>query len=301
MAPRRAPAALAAAALAAALAAAVALAAPAPATVPRFERVVVVVLENRERGELAGGAPRLARLARRYAELTGMTAVAHPSLPNYLALVSGSTQDIASDCTDCTVDAPHLGDVLERAGLGWKAYAEGLPRPGFTGARSGRYAKKHVPFLYFRDVLASPSRLRRVVPLAQLAEDLARRRLPAFSLVVPDLCHDMHDCPTAVGDAWTAALAQRLLRSPQLRRGVVFVTFDEGSSGAGGGGRVETLALGPLVRPGAVSDVPLDHYSLLATIETGLGVRPLLGRAAAARPIDGIWRRAGLRRRAARP
>jgi len=60
--------------------------------------------------------------------------VAHPSLPNYLALVSGSTQGVTSDCTSCQVAARNLADTLEGAGKTWKTYAEGLPRPGFTGA-----------------------------------------------------------------------------------------------------------------------------------------------------------------------
>src|SRR5262249_53353597 len=102
-------------------------------------------------------------LARRYAVLTNYQAVAHPSLPNYLALVSGSTQAITSDCTSCQVNAPNLADTLEHAGKTWQTYAEGLPRAGFTGASAGRYAKKHDPLLYFADVVARPDRLRRIV------------------------------------------------------------------------------------------------------------------------------------------
>src|SRR5919204_79424 len=59
----------------------------------------------------------------------------------------------------------NLADTLERSGRTWKAYAEGLPEPGFTGARAGGYAKKHMPFLYFRDVVDDASRRARVVPL----------------------------------------------------------------------------------------------------------------------------------------
>jgi acid phosphatase len=44
--------------------------------------------------------------------MTRYDAVMHPSLPNYLALVSGSTQGIASDCTDCVVSVPSLADTL---------------------------------------------------------------------------------------------------------------------------------------------------------------------------------------------
>jgi hypothetical protein len=259
--------------------------------VPALDRVVLVVFENKEFGQVIGSpdAPTFRRLARRYAVLAGYRAVAHPSLPNYLALVSGSTQGVTSDCTGCTVSAPNLVDTLERWGKTWKTYAEGLPYPGFTGAWSGRYAKKHDPLLYFDDVRTRPDRLRRIVPLTQFARDLSAGELPSFSLVVPDLCHDMHDCPVATGDAWLGAFLHPLLGSTALRRGVVLVVFDEGQGSAGGGGHVPALVLGPLVRAGARSSVLVDHYGLLRTIEDGLGL-PRLGRSRTARPVTGIWR-----------
>jgi hypothetical protein len=260
--------------------------------VPRFSRVVVIVFENKSRDSVVGSpaAPTFAWLSRRYATLTDYRAVAHPSLPNYLALVSGSTQGISSDCTTCVVSARNLADSLEAAGKTWKTYAEGLPRPGFTGPFAGRYAKKHDPFLYFADVLATPARLRRLVPLSAFAADLASGRLPTFSLVVPDLCHDMHDCSVAAGDSWLKTFLPPVLASPAVRGGVVFVVFDESDgSSVGGGGLVPAYVAGPLVRTGSRSSAILDHYSLLRTIEDGLGL-PLLGKSATASPIGGIWR-----------
>lgn len=256
--------------------------------VPRFRHVLVVVFENKERRDLAG-APTSARLARRYASLTGYDAVAHPSLPNYLALVSGSTQGISSDCTDCLVTARSLADTLTAAHRSWKTYAEDLPAPGWTGAFSASYAKKHDPFLYFRRVLDQPSELRRVVPYAQLASDLADRQLPDFALIVPNLCHDMHDCPIKSGDAWLRTQIVPLLAKPALRQSVIFVVFDEGTSTIGGGGNVEALALGPLVRKHAVSTQPTSEYGLLRTIEDAWRLPPL-GQTAQAQPITGIWK-----------
>jgi len=258
---------------------------------PAFDRVVVVVFENKEYDEVLGNpeARTFRSLARRYALLTSYRAVAHPSLPNYLALVSGSTHAIASDCTSCQVSAPNLADTLEVAGKTWKTYAEGLPQAGFTGSWSGRYAKKHNPLLYFADVVSRPDRLRRIVPLSAFHRDLDAGRLPDFSLVVPDLCNDMHDCSVATGDAWLRTFLRPLLPNPALARGVVFVVFDEGTSNDGGGGHVPALALGPVVRAGSRSSMQLDHYGLLRTVESAWGL-PLLGRSRNARPIAGIWR-----------
>jgi hypothetical protein len=261
---------------------------PPAGKLPRFKRAVVVVFENKPRSVIAGSpaAPTFNRYARRYASLKNYKAVTHPSLPNYLALVSGSTQGITDDCTDCTVDAPNLADSLEAAGLTWKTYAEDLPYPGFTGATAKLYVKWHNPLVYFKSVYSNPGRLRKIVPFDQFAVDLRNRKLPTFSLVVPNFCNDVHDCPVATGDAWLGRFLRPLLGSPQLRGGVVFVVFDEGSDTDN---RIFVFAAGNIVRPHAAYTRPLTHYGLLATLEASWHLRRL-GRSASARPITGIWR-----------
>jgi phosphatidylinositol-3-phosphatase len=255
---------------------------------PAFDHVVVIVFENKEATSVLGNraAPTFNAYARRYAKLTRYYGVTHPSLPNYLALVSGSTHGVTSNCTDCVVDAPSLADTIEASGRTWKTYAEGLPAPGFLGPSSGRYAKKHNPFPYFRGIAQDPARRGRVVPLAQLGSDLRAGALPSFSLVVPDLCHSMHDCSVAIGDKWLRSQAGRFLNLPNT---VVFVVFDEGGSTVGGGGHTAALALGKAVRPGSRFSGVTSHYGLLRTIEQAWGL-PLLGRSARVGPITGIWR-----------
>src|SRR5947209_76487 len=90
-------------------------------------------------------------------------AVAHSSLPNYLALVSGSTHGVTDDCTDCAQRGPTIGTQLSAAHRSWTAYAEGYPNGGF--------AKKHVPFLYF------PGGSQHVTPLQRFNV----HRLPAYA------------------------------------------------------------------------------------------------------------------------
>ena len=252
--------------------------------VPQFAHVIVIVFENKEEQQVIGArsAPTFTRLARTYARLGNYHGVAHPSLPNYLALVSGSTHGISTDCTSCTVAARNLVDTMEQVGRTWKTYAEGLPRAGFTGPFAGRYAKKHDPFLYFRDVVGSPSRLRNVVPFTQLAADLRAQQLPDFALVVPNMCDSMHDCSVRTGDRWLARTIPPLL---QLSDTVVFVTFDEGSVP----NHVPALALGTAVKPHVSFAPRTSHYGLLRTIEDAWGLPPL-GASATARPITGIWR-----------
>lgn len=260
----------------------------APPRVPAFEHVFVIVFENKDASSVLGNrrAPSFNAYARTQAVLTRYYGVAHPSLPNYLALVSGSTHGIRTDCTTCLVSGPSLADSLEAAGRSWKVYAEGLPSPGFAGPWSGGYAKKHNPFMYFRDVAGDGARRARIVPFTRLAADVRAHELPDFALVVPNLCHSMHDCSVGVGDAWLRRTVPRLLTLPGS---VVFVVFDEGTTSVRGGGRVPALALGTAVKPHARFGAFTNHYGLLRTIEEAWGL-PFLGRSAQSAPVTGIWR-----------
>jgi hypothetical protein len=250
--------------------------------------IAVVVMENEEFGEVVGthSAPYINSLARTYSLAERMFAITHPSLPNYLALTGGSTFGIDSDCTDCTVHATSIVDQLDRAKLSWKAYMEGLPHPCFTGASAGDYAKKHDPFIYYTPLVASPARCANVVPLTQLAADERARSLPRFIWITPNLCHDMHDCDVATGDRFLAHLLPPLLERLGPR-GLLFITWDEGSSDDGccrlaSGGHIVTIVAGPGARHGA--RLATDHYSLLQTIEDVLGLPRLRGAACACTP-----------------
>ena len=258
--------------------------------VPRFEHVIVIVLENKDRTAVIGNpaAPFFNHMVSRYATLPRYGGVAHPSLPNYLALVSGSTHGIHTDCTTCVVSGRNLADTLEHAHLSWRGYAEDLPWAGFTGVSYGRYGKKHMPFLYFRDVLRSRARLKRIVPLSLFSRDFVAGTLPSFSLVVPNLCHDMHDCPVSVGDRWLRSFVRPLLTDPALSQSVIFVVFDEPMNREPSSA-VPALALGPLVKRGSRYAPKTSHYGLLRTIEDAWGL-PRLGKSARIRPITGIWR-----------
>jgi phosphatidylinositol-3-phosphatase len=250
--------------------------------------VVVIVMENKEQGQVLGapGAPYLTRLAHRYGTAVNSYGVRHPSLPNYIALISGSTQRITDDCTDCSADGPNLAGQLEHAHRTWGAYLEGLPAPCARPATAGRYAKKHDPFAYDDAIAADPARCRRRVPLSQLGDDVRRGRLPDFAFIAPDLCNDTHDCPVATGDRFLARLVPGLL--PALGpHGFLVITYDEGATDQGccrgsAGGRIATVVAGPDVRSGARMTRSIDHYGVLATIERAFGL-PRLGAARDAR------------------
>jgi acid phosphatase len=247
--------------------------------------VITIVLENAEYGQVIGSAqaPYTNSLARRFGLATQSYAVTHPSLPNYLALTSGATHGIESDCTGCAVNAPNIVDQLEAARVPWGAYLEDVPGPCYTGAEAAGYAKKHNPFAYYRDVVRSPSRCRRLAGFGALSAALRTGRLPRYVWITPNLCDDGHDCGVRAADRFLARTVPLLLG--QLGpHGFIVLTWDEGSTDAGccgsaRGGRVATVIAGPGVRRGAREARPLDHYGVLATVERALGL-PLLGGAA---------------------
>ncbi|MDH5384010.1 MAG: alkaline phosphatase family protein [Candidatus Aminicenantes bacterium] len=246
--------------------------------VPNFSHVIVIIFENKEFDQVIGNSqmPRFNGLSKQHTLLTGYYAITHPSLPNYLALVSGDTFGIETDCTDCFVNARSLPDLLEAGGRTWKTYQEGLPRAGFKGSSSGRYAIKHNPFLYFDAIRNDQTRCKRsVVPLRQLDIDLKEGHLPDFSFIVPDLCNSSHDCDLKVTDAWLGRVVDSILNSPAFdQNSLLVITFDEGTSNEGccgpsplsKGGRVATVLISPLVKKGFENSTAYSHYSLLKTI-----------------------------------
>jgi phosphatidylinositol-3-phosphatase len=243
--------------------------------------ISVIVMENKEAADVMGrsSSPYVTALTHRYALATRSYAIRHPSLPNYLALTSGSTQGISSDCTDCHVPGRNIVDQLEGASISWKAYMQDLPAPCSRVAGSRGYAKKHDPFMYYDDVARNPRRCRKVVPFNRLASDLRRDTLPSFSFISPNLCNDTHDCDVATGDRFLAAVVPRLLRETGPH-GFVVVTWDEGTTDEGccidaHGGRIATIVAGPDVRRHASSARPVDHYGVLRTIENALRLPPL--------------------------
>ena len=249
--------------------------------------VSVIVMENQEYGDIIGSrsAPYINSLAHRYGLATAMYAITHPSLPNYLALTGGSTFGIGSDCTDCSVGATSLVDQLEVAHVSWRAYMEDLPRACFTGASAGGYAKKHDPFAYYTRVTGQRVRCANIVPLSRLASDERGGTLPRFVWITPNLCHDMHDCSVSTGDRFLSVLVPPLLGALGPR-GLLFLTWDEGTSDAGccrlaSGGRIVTIVAGLGARAGARFSRPTDHYSVLQTVEDLLGLRRLRGAACA--------------------
>src|SRR5258705_4441676 len=208
--------------------------------VPKLDHVFVIVLESHNSFTSFGSigildnpmAPRIQELAKINNVAPNYHAVWHPSLPNYVAMITGdfigtdvvatdhlypagSTVGISDDdsplvATDYgppanpsihrwRVRLPSLAGQLTAAGKDWRVYLQNIPEagthiPNWPGDDNTAklYAVKHNPFPYIAEVQDNPAQFAKQVPLEQLFSDLGARQVPEFSYIVPDQCRDMH-------------------------------------------------------------------------------------------------------------
>jgi phosphatidylinositol-3-phosphatase len=321
------------------------------ASMPPIRHVFVIVLENQgfdTTFNAQSRAPYLADTLRQAgAFLRQYHGIAHWSLGNYLAMISGvaPTPKIQIDCpqfddfveTGTAPDGQPIGDgcvypahvstianQLETIHLTWGAFMEdmgkdparesatcahppiGSPDPTEGATPTDQYATKHNPFMYFHAIIDSPSCHQKVVPLTKLEDALkSADRTPNYTFISPNLCHDAHDRPCKNGEPGGLVSADEFLRhwvplivnSPAYRAdGLLVINFDEalpldassccgqrpgpntpkpGYSGPGGG-RTGAVLLSRFIKPGTVSRVPYNHYSLLRSVEDIFGVPHLL-------------------------
>jgi len=251
-------------------------------SIPRPRHIVVVIMENHSYADVIGSAeaPYLNTLARTGALFTASYGVTHPSEPNYLALFSGSTHGVTSDQCPTSLHAPNLAADLISAGLSFGGYSEGLPAAGSQVCEQGGYARKHAPWTDFAGLPRAVNR-----PFAAFAA-VGFTRLPTVSFVIPDLCHDMHDCSVGTGDAWLRAHLSAYAAWARTHDSLLIVTFDEDDGS--NANHIATIVVGQQVRPGRYR-TPIDHYNVLRTIEQAYGL-PFRGRARSHYPITSIWR-----------
>jgi phosphatidylinositol-3-phosphatase len=211
--------------------------------VPPVRHVFVVNLENKSY-DVTFGANSPAKylnksLLPKGQLLDNYYGVAHNSLPNYIAQISGQgpNPQTQGDCqvfsdfrqaataapgqavgTGCVYPAgvPTVANQLAGRGFTWKGYMEDMatattqptcrhPAIGSVDntqtARVGdQYAARHNPFVYFHSIIDTPACATRVVDLSRLPGDLQKvSTTPNLSYITPNLCDDGHDAPCVDG------------------------------------------------------------------------------------------------------
>lgn len=250
------------------------------AGVPQPAHVVIVVMENHSYNEIIGSssAPYINSLANGGAKFSQSFAVTHPSEPNYLALFSGSTQGLTNDSCPHTYSSGNLGRQLISAGRTFIGYSESMPSDGYTGCTSGRYARKHNPWVNFTNVPSS-SNLR----FSRFPANYST--LPSVSFVIPNLCNDMHDCSISTGDTWLKNNINGYAQWAKANNSLLILTFDEDDSSQSN--QIATVFYGQHVKVGSYSE-HITHYTVLRTIEDAFGL-PCVANSCSATPITDSW------------
>ncbi len=234
-----------------------------------YTHVVWIMLENEGDAVLASSsAPYFNQLSDVCGLATNYFAISHPSLPNYVALTSGSTQGIVDD-GDPSAHRLAVPSLFSQLGSRWRTLAQSMPS-ACDQVTTDLYAARHNPAVYYTTIAASCQRSD--VPLSYPLNLSA-----AFTMIVPNICDDMHSCPMSDGDAWLRHVVPLIVASRQYqsRSLVLFITFDENDLMASN--RVPTLVIAPSTPRGDRVDTRFTHYSLLRTTETLLHLTPLAG------------------------
>jgi acid phosphatase len=298
-----------------------------------FDYVVIIIMENHSLCSVVGNitigckastiAPYETNLAQNYTLATHYTALAHPSLPNYIGLIGGSTFGITKNCSPinntcsstqscCPIPATNLTivDRLEQAGLTWKAYAEDYPIPSGCSSKTNQ-----LPFNYFLDINNSMTRCSRLVKANSVGAgtnlgnpDLFLKDLGStftasnFMWLSPTSCDQWHHLCSAgpsQGDNYLSSVVPRILSSAvfTMQRAALFIVEDEGTNTSPGAGTcpigsgdcVYAMWAGPQVKRGYMCGASYSHYSFLSTLESNWGLDNLTSNDGSARPMNELF------------
>lgn len=254
----------------------------------RFNKVVTIVFENTHRDKVLKQAD-FAKFAKMGALLYDLRAATHPSQPNYIMMVAGDTFGVNSNRNYDLIN-PNIADLLEQKGLTWKAYSEGFPGNCFLGANSGRYARKHSPFMSFVQITENPKRCANNQTLEQFFVDMKNKQLPNYSFIVPNLDNDAHDTDIDFAGRWLTQNFGPMLEAASQSGDTLFVlTFDE-DNGSSPTNNVYTVLIGSAVKAGVINKQVLNHGSLLRMYEDEFHLNRLGTTDVTSPIIEGIWK-----------
>ena len=253
-----------------------------------FKKVVWVVFENTNYSK-ALAQPDFKKVAMNGALFTNLIAEVHPSQGNYIAMIAGAKLGVNND-NIVNLKQSHVGDLLEKAGLRWKAYAENYPGKCFTGLSSGTYYRKHVPFMSFADVTGDSARCLNIEDETKFFDDFKSGALPEFSMYTPNIKNDGHDTGVDFAGKWLTSKFGSILSNPSALGDVLFIiTFDE-SSMVSPNNQIYTVLVGANVIPNSQNAQAVNHPALLKMIEDEFGIGNLGREDSTAAVISGIWK-----------
>ncbi|CAG8620684.1 8633_t:CDS:10, partial [Ambispora gerdemannii] len=237
-----------------------------------FDRLFYIIFENTNY-EDALADPYFKSLTNQGLFLTNFYALAHPSEPNYLGLISAQTFEKDEQYTRLDLNSTTLIDLLEPKGITWKSYQENYPGNCYKEYYSPdrKYAERHNPFMSFPSISGVPARCARVVPATELDVDISENNLPQYMFYTPNLDNDAHDTNITFAGAYFSKFLSPKLKDSKFfdNKTLIIITFDE-SEFYNNTNQIYTLLLGSAIDPslrGKTDDTPYNHYSVLRSIE----------------------------------
>ncbi|MDZ8050851.1 MAG: alkaline phosphatase family protein [Aulosira sp. ZfuVER01] len=302
---------------------------PEDKAIPKYDHIFVIVEENKSYDQIIGNpnAPIINQLAKTYGLAKNFYGVVHLSEANYIAMLGGSTFGIHDDdafycqagnsdkfCYNSrqpgyashTITSQSLIDQLEKKGLTWKGYFEDIPFPGSKvvvapSVKRALYAVKHNGFLNFKKVQDDPKLSSKIVEINQLTTDLKSDKVPNYSHIIFNQCHEMHgleECPNLqnlikTADGMIDKVVKQITTSKlwaESGNNAIIITWDEDNNPLNktasqgccgyepksqanfGGGHIATIVITNHGSRGVVDNTPYNHYSLLRTTEDAFGI-----------------------------
>lgn len=248
--------------------------APPAAAAAGVTKILVIVVENHSLDQMRAQMPYTFGLAEKFGYASNYFGVAYPSLPNYLAIASGSTSGVHDD------DPPsahllHGTTVFDQAvahGKTAAVYADGMPSNCAASNGGDRYAVKHNPWPYFTSARAACRKYD--LPASRLADAAASGKLPNAGLLVPNLCNDAHDCPLSVADQYIKSTMRGIFAGPDWASGHLAVVITADTDDRKANNRVLTAVIHPSQHNNMVTK-RLDHYSLSRLFSQVAKAQPL--------------------------
>jgi hypothetical protein len=280
-----------------------------------ISHVFVIVMENTNWSTLKDNrsAPYINSLlhSSQVSYATQYYALHHPSEPNYVWMEAGEANNLPHDKkkinlitdgdptdTNSTTTNDHLVTLLEKKGLSWKVYAEGIDGTNcpMMSSDSSHFAARHIPMLFFQDITNDEKNcMRHIRPFSELETDISHNTVSNYSFIVPDLCNSMHDIYNCQsfnriknGDDWLTKTIPLIQKSPIFTTSTIFLTWDEGSGESTS--PIGMIVLSPFAKGnGYHNTIPYTHSSLLRTVQDIFSLTPFLRDAKNAEGLNDLF------------
>ena len=280
-----------------------------------YGHVIWITFENQSYQHVIGNTarqPYVNQLADACGLATNFFPERHPSLPNYIAMTSGSTRGITGDSSGL-LNVDNIYNQVKASGRQWRQYSFGMPsncdKSDYPSSSKATYTAHHEAVIYYPnvatdcarwDVPVSPGLVDDVndVTTSQLARDIDNGTLPAFAVIGPSDDGGNSslggEVDPKLGDPFLKRWISKITSSTTYRLGrtAIFITWDEGddfNAKPPNISTIPTIVVAPSVPRGARRANRYDHYSMLRTTEEMLGIKSFLGNAATAPSMRGSF------------